>query len=43
MGAEDDRITVLFDEFGYRTLLLASIEHSGGVLTRGDGRTVGGF
>lgn len=42
MGAEDDRITVLFDEFGYRTLLLASIEHSG-VLTRGDGRTVGGF
>ncbi len=33
MGAEDDRITVLFDEFGYRTLLLESIEHSG-VLTR---------
>ncbi|AKK27746.1 ATP-dependent DNA helicase RecQ [Mycobacterium sp. EPa45] len=33
MGAEDDRITVLFDEFGYRTLLLESIEESG-VLTR---------
>ena len=33
MGAEDDRITVLFDDYGYRTLLLESIEESG-VLTR---------
>jgi ATP-dependent DNA helicase RecQ len=29
MSVEDDRITVLFDEYGYRTLLLASIEESG--------------
>jgi ATP-dependent DNA helicase RecQ len=33
MSAEDDRITVLFDGFGYRTMLLKSIEQSG-VLTR---------
>lgn len=34
MGAEDDRITVLFDEYGYRTLLLESIEDSGVLTTR---------
>lgn len=34
IAVDDDRITVLFDDYGYRTLLLESIEHSG-VLTRG--------
>ncbi|HTY27765.1 MAG TPA: RecQ family ATP-dependent DNA helicase [Mycobacterium sp.] len=29
MSVEDDRITVLFDDYGYRTLLLGSIENSG--------------
>lgn len=29
MSADDDRITVLFDEYGYRTLLLDAIEESG--------------
>lgn len=29
MSVEDDRITVLFDDYGYRTLLLESIEDSG--------------
>ncbi|AQT79821.1 recombinase RecQ [Mycolicibacterium litorale] len=33
MAVDDDRITVLFDDYGYRTLLLEAIEHSG-VLTR---------
>lgn len=33
MSVEDDRITVLFDDYGYRTLLLESIEASG-VLSR---------
>ena len=34
MGAEDDRITVLFDEYGYKTLLLESIEESGVLIRR---------
>lgn len=29
MSAEDDRITVLFDDYGYRTLLVESIQRSG--------------
>lgn len=29
MAVDDDRITVLFDDYGYRTLLLESIEQSG--------------
>lgn len=33
MSAEDDRITVLFDDYGYRTLSLAAVEESG-VLTK---------
>lgn len=36
MDVDDDRITVLFDEYGYRTLLLESIEASG-ILQPGSG------
>lgn len=34
MSVEDDRITVLFDDYGHRTLLLESIEHSGVLVAR---------
>jgi ATP-dependent DNA helicase RecQ len=29
ISGEDDRITVLFDEFGYRTLSLEAVQENG--------------